>query len=62
MQVNLDLGEEYLSEPARELWSISQQDADCQTPVEVIDAVREIITSLEEWVSSAKVKAGAWVS
>jgi hypothetical protein len=62
MKVSLDLNEEHLEEPARELWSISQEDADCQDPGEVIEAVREVITTLEEWILEARVKAGAWLS
>lgn len=62
MRVMLDMNEEALAEPARELWHISQDDADCDDPGELIEAVREIVTHLEEWLSAARVKAERWLS
>lgn len=62
MRVTLDLDEEALAEPARELWSISQEEADYEGPEDIVASVQEVITTLEEWVSRARAKAGRWLS
>lgn len=57
MRISIDFNEERLAEPARELWSISQDEADYQDPGDLIDAVRSIIDDLEDWLAAARGKA-----
>ena len=62
MRVVLDLNEEVLGSYGHELWSIAQGDMEFDHPGDVIDSVKEIVSHLEEWLSSARSKAGAWIS